>query len=135
MSSSSKDKSLQSPLRGARGLGSTGHGTEHWMHQRVTAISNFLLMVWLVWSFVSHQLSGASYEEFTAWLSAPLNAILMILAVISVFYHAALGAQVVVEDYISNEAFKMVKLIGVKLSFLAIGVAAVFAILKIAFGA
>lgn len=134
MSSSTKGK-MQSPLRGARGLGSSGHGTEHWIYQRVTAISNFLLMVWLVWAFVSNSLAGAGYEEFTFWLSQPVNAILMILAVISIFYHAALGVQVVVEDYVSNEACKITKLIGIKLFFVASAVAAIFSIMKIAFGA
>ena len=56
----------------------------------------------------------------------------MILAIISTFYHAMLGTQVVTEDYIHNEGFKMVKLIAQKLFFFGLGIACIFSILKIA---
>ena len=121
---------LKSPMARANGLGSAKEGTDHWFHQRITAISNFFLMGWLVFSIVT--MVGATYEEFTAWLSAPVNAILMILAVISTFYHAALGTQVVIEDYIHDEGFKTFKLIGVKLVLTGAAIACIFSILKIA---
>ena len=124
---------MKSPLARARGLGSAKEGTDHWFMQRVTAIANLPLMLWLVWSILG--LIGASYEEFTSWLAQPLNAILMVLVIASTFYHAKLGVQVVTEDYIHNEGFKMVKLIGQKLFFFAIAVACIFSILKIAFTA
>lgn len=126
------DKGIKSPLAKARGLGSAG-GTDHWMAQRLTAIANIPLIIWFVWSIISQK--GATHEEFTTWLAHPVNAILMILLVISAFYHAYLGARVITEDYIHCEAFKMVKLIGQKLFFLAAAVACIFSILKIAFGA
>ena len=123
---------IKSPLAKARGLGSTG-GTEHWLAQRVTAVALLPLVLWLVWSIV--HLVGATHAEFTGWLAAPLNAVLMISLVIAALYHGFLGAQVVIEDYIHHEGFKMFKLIGTKLFFALIGIAAVFSILKIAFGA
>ncbi len=125
-----KNESIRTNLAKGRGLGSARNGTEHWYMQRITAIANIPLSLWIVWSFLS--LIGASYDEFTIWLAYPLNAILMIIFVLNVFYHAYLGIQVVIEDYISNEAFKTVKLIGVKLFFFAASVAAIFSILKIA---
>lgn len=125
-----KDDTIQSPLARARGLGSAHEGAHHWWMQRVTAISNAVLMIWLVWSVVT--ISGMDYNGFTAWLAQPVNAILMILAIISVFYHAALGAQVIAEDYISNIAFRTVKLMGIKLFFIAAAVACIFSVLKIA---
>ena len=128
-----EDGSIKSPLSRAKGLGSSGHGTAHWMNQRITAVSNLFLMIWLVWSVVT-TLVGASYEEFTAWLATPLNAILMILAVVSVFYHAALGSQVIAEDYIHHQGLKLYKLIGIKFFFIAACVACVFSILKVSFG-
>lgn len=121
---------IQSPLAKARGLGSAGHGSHHWMAQRVTAIANIPLVLWLVYSVVA--LVGADYETFTSWLAQPINAVLMILFIISTFYHAALGLQVVIEDYIHCEAMKMFKLIGIKLALFALGVAAIFSILKVA---
>ncbi len=123
---------IQSPLSVARGTGSTHSGVHHWLHQRITGAANFGLMIWLVWA-VTH-MGRVDYVSFTAWLAQPLNAVLMILAVISTFYHAALGAQVVIEDYIHNEGFKLVKLASVRLFFLAASVACIFSILKIAYG-
>lgn len=126
-----EDKGIKTPLARARGLGSARDGVEHWFQQRVTAIANIPLVIWFVYSVVD--LAGADYATFTNWLQQPLNAILMILFIISTFYHAKLGTQVVVEDYIHDEGFKIVKLIGMKLFFFGIGVACIFSILKIAF--
>lgn len=126
-----KDR-LKSPLAKARGHGSAHHGAEHWLHQKITALANIPLILWLVWSIV--KMKGATYAQFTAWLAAPLNAVLMILLIISVLYHARLGTQVVVEDYISNPCLRTAKLIGIRLFFFAIGVACLFSVLKIAFG-
>ncbi len=125
-----EDHGMKTPLARARGLGSAKEGTNHWFMQRVTAIANIPLMIWLIYSVLD--MRGAGYSEFTYWLGQPMNAILMILVILSTFYHAKLGSQVVVEDYIHNEGFKMVKLIGMKLFFFGAGVACIFSILKIA---
>lgn len=111
-------------------MGSAHEGADHWMAQKITALANIPLVLWLVWSFVG--LQGASHAQFTAWLAQPVNAVLMILFVISVLYHAKLGSQVVIEDYISCKWFKMVKIIGQKLFFFALGTACIFSVLKIA---
>jgi len=103
------------------------------MNQRITAIANIPLMLWLVWSVI-HHVQGASYDDFSSWLAQPMNAILMILAIISVFYHAALGSQVIAEDYIHHEGFKLCKLIGMRLFFIAAAVACIFSVVKIALG-
>ncbi len=121
---------MKSPLARARGLGSAKEGANHWMSQRITAIANIPLVIWFVYSIVTHL--GASHAEFTGWLAHPFNAIAMILLVLSTFYHAKLGSQVVVEDYIHNEGLKFFKLIAFKLFFFAAGVACIFSILKIA---
>lgn len=125
-----EDKGMKSPLARAKGLGSAHEGADHWLAQRITAIANIPLVLWLAYSIV--QLKGVSHAEFTSWLAEPVNAILMILFIISVFYHAKLGAQVVTEDYIHHEGFKLVKLIGQKLLLFGLGIACIFSILKIA---
>lgn len=121
------------PLKKAKGLGSAHEGADHWMKQKITAVANVPLLIWLIWSIVG--LQGASYEEFSLWLASPLNAILMILMIISVTYHAKLGTQVITEDYVHHEGFKMMKLIGQKVFFFTIAVACIFSVLKIAFTA
>lgn len=122
---------FKSPLSVARSDGSTLSGTHHWMHERITSAASIPLMIWLVWS-VTH-FGVLDYATFTAWLAQPLNAVLMILSIITTFYHAALGAQVIIEDYMHNEGYKLAQLICIKLFFFASAVATVFSILKIAF--
>lgn len=124
------EDTVQSPLARARGYGAAHEGTTHWLHQRVTAIALIPLVIWLVYSIL--KLQGADYLTFTTWLSSPLNAILMILFVLATFYHAVLGSQVIVEDYIHAEWFKITKIIGTKLFFTAATIACIFSILKIA---
>ncbi len=121
------------PLKKAKGLGSAHDGTHHWMMQKVTAILITPLIVWLIWSIIG--LQGASYDEFRFWLAQPANAVLMIMLIVAVLYHAMLGLQVVTEDYISSEWFKLAKLIGQKIFILGLGVMCIFSILKIAFTA
>lgn len=123
---------IESPLAKAKGLGSTHHGLDHWLAQRVTALTNLALMIWLVWSVV--QFSAWDYATFTGWLAQPVNAVLMILAVLSTFYHAALGAQVVAEDYIQGSFCRLVKITAIKLFLGAAAIACIFSVLKIAFG-
>jgi len=130
----SEDKykdSYDTPLKKAKGLGSAHEGTHHWMMQKVTAIIITPLIVWLIWSIIG--LQGASYDEFRFWLAQPANAVLMIMLIVSVLYHSMLGLQVVTEDYISSEWFKLMKLIGQKIFIMTLGVLCIFSILKIAF--
>lgn len=133
MSNMKWDKGVKTPLARARGLGAAGGAVESWIKLRVTAVANVVLSVWFLW-FLS-QTIGASHAEFTAALSDPRNAIMMILLVISVFMHAVLGSREVVEDYFHNEFFKLTKLVGMYLFFFAMGVACIFSVLKIAFTA
>ena len=128
--SSNKHQTIQSDMTRAKGLGAAHHGTHHWLMQRVTAISNFFVCSWLVYSIVA--LQGATHADFVAWLALPWNAVLMILFILSTFYHAVLGSQVIVEDYIHTKWFKMAKLISMKLFFTALAVACIFSVLKIA---
>lgn len=127
------NQDFRSPIKRAKGLGSAHAGVHHWMMQRVTAIALIPLTVWFIYSVL--ELRSASYADFTAWISSPINAVVMILFIIASFYHAVLGAQVIVEDYIQCKCLKMIKLIGQKLFFIALAIATIFSILKIAFTA
>ena len=123
--------SLRSPLSLARGLGSAKEGTAHWWAQRVTAIALVPLTLWFVASILC--LIGADHATTIAWIGAPVPAVLLILLFTATFYHAQLGLQVVLEDYVHNEGLKLASILLVKLACLVIGVAAVFGVLKIAF--
>ncbi len=121
---------LISPLARARGLGSAHEGVHHWLLERITAALLMPLTVWLVYSILN--LRGVSYEDFTAWVQNPLNAVLLIMFILAGFYHGAMGLQVVIEDYIARHYWRMFKIIAVKIAFAFMAVASIFSILKIA---
>ena len=115
-----------------RGLGSAHHGPHHWWHQKITAGSNILLMSWLMISLARRP--AYDYGAMREWLSSSWVAIPMLLLVLSVFYHFRLGLQVVIEDYQHGER-RIVAMVLLNLFTAVVGGIAVFAILKIAFGA
>lgn len=120
----------KNPLARARGTGSLKHGFEHWWMQRLTAVANLFLMCWAICAVVG--LVGADYETFTLWLAHPAHAVLLSLFIISTFTHAALGLQIVIEDYVHAEMTKVLSLMAVRLILTGLAVAALFSIVKIA---
>ncbi len=118
----------RSPLAKAVGLGSAKTGTSHWWMQRVTAVALVPLSFWLI-IFLDLSLN-APYQETVAWLSAPLNTLGMVAWLLAVFYHAALGLQVVIEDYIAAEGVKIVAVWTVNLGFLLLVLAALIAVFR-----
>ena len=104
---------------------STRHGARHWLLERVTSVALVPLTLWFIVSAVG--LSGAGYEEVRAWLSGPFNTTAMLLFILALFWHAQLGVQVIIEDYVHHETTKLVSLMLV--NFAAIIAGAVFAML------
>ena len=81
-----------------RGLGSAHHGSHHWLLQRFTAAGNLVTVGYLVFSFLL--LTAYSYDNVRMWLAQPLPVLALALLIVSVFWHARLGLQVMVEDYL-----------------------------------
>lgn len=113
-----------------RGLGSAKHGGAHWVLHRMTAVSNLLLMPWLLVSLV--RLPAYDFTTITTWLSQPMAAVPMMLLVISVFWHFRMGLQVVIEDYVHEEGSKFASLTALTFYTLGSAAFALFAIAKIA---
>ena len=107
-------------------------GARTWMLERTTSVALVPLVLWFIVSAMS--LSGAGYEEVRAWLAAPFNTVAMLLTIITVFWHAQLGAHVIVDDYVHGEATKLATLIAVNFATVAVGLACVVAVLRVAFG-
>lgn len=121
---------MRTPLKNAKGLGAAKEGVGHWWAQRVTAVALIPLVLWF--SFSMACLWGASFEAATAWIQLPWNAVGMLLLVVTMLYHSQLGLQIVIEDYVHGEATKIGLLLFTKFINIALAVAAVFAILKVA---
>ena len=133
MSMKWEDKRFNPPLARAKGLGASRSAVDNWVKLRVTAVANVIVIGWFLW-FLSGNIS-ASHAEFSESLADPRNAIMMVLFIISIFYHASLGCREIIEDYFHTEWMKITKLVGVYLFFFAMGVASIFSVLKIAFTA
>ena len=122
---------MRSPLGRARGLGSAREGVEHWWMQRVTAVALIPLTLWFAASLIA--LTGSDYNAVIAWLKAPFVAILMVLLLIALFHHTALGLQVVVEDYVHSDRAKIPTVVAIRLACFALAVTGIFATVRIAF--
>jgi succinate dehydrogenase / fumarate reductase membrane anchor subunit len=124
-------RAFRNPLERARNHGSAGSGVEHWWKQRFSAILLVPLTVWLVWSLMV--LSSADYATARAWMSSPWNASMALLLVGSTFYHARLGVQVVIEDYVHHRATEVSLQVLVAVAALLGGLVSAVASLKAAF--
>ena len=123
-------RNLRSDLGRVRGLGSAKEGVAHWWMQRVTAIALIPLALWFVASLVF--LTDVDHATAMQWLGSPVTLGLMALFLIAVIYHAVLGLQVVIEDYIHAHAAKLILLLLVQFSGFALGTAGIVAMLVIA---
>ena len=122
---------LRTPLSRAKGLGSAKEGIGHWWMQRVSSLFLIPLIVWGALAMAN--LGRYDHRHFTDWLAEPLNAILTITLLVVVCYHAALGLQVVIEDYVHRVAIKIISIVAVYLFSFVLAVVGVFAVVKIAF--
>ena len=114
-----------------RGLGSSHHGAHHWLMQRVTAVGNFVLTIYFAVSLLL--MSNFSYEALAGWISAPVPDVAMALLVISVFWHARLGLQVLIEDYLHETGTKVAALLVLNLAAFAGAAFGLFCIARLAF--
>ena len=123
---------MRTPLGKVRGAGSAREGTGHFWMQRLTAIANIPLTLFFVGLLVS--LNGSSHDHVRSVMASPVNALLLLLVVVSVLYHMRLGMQVVIEDYVHGEGSKIALLMFNTFVTMILGAAMIFAILKLAFG-
>jgi succinate dehydrogenase / fumarate reductase membrane anchor subunit len=123
---------MRTPLGKVRGLGSAREGTMHFWRQRLTAVSNIPLVLFLVGLLIS--LNGAGYAETRAALSNPFVALMLALALFSMLYHMRLGMQIVIEDYVHGEGTKLALFMLNTFFAFAVGAVAAFALLKLALG-
>lgn len=124
--------SRRSDLGRARGLGSAKSGVHHWWHQRLSAIALVPLSLWFVTALLAHL--HDDYPEVTAWIRSPFVTVLLVGLIIAVFYHAKLGLQVVIEDYVHHALAKIALLVVMKLGLSFGALLGLVAVLKISLG-
>ena len=123
---------LRTPLSKVKGLGSAKDGTGHFWHQRLTALLLIPLVLWVGFSLAALPVDHAT---LVGWIQQPWATVTLVLLVIVVFYHAQLGLQVIIEDYISSHSKRTVTLLLTNLACLLCGTIGVISVLNISFGA
>lgn len=126
-----KQNSMRTPLAQVRGLGTAKSGLSHWWHQRLTAIALLGLVVWMA-GLVAALATGSNYQAALNILAHPLNAAVVMLFVAVGLWHAALGLQVVFEDYISHEGVRLAAVTFARMILIVLGVVSIVSVLKIA---
>jgi succinate dehydrogenase / fumarate reductase membrane anchor subunit len=123
---------MATPLAHVRGLGSARRGTETFWRQRMTAVANVPLVLFLILSIVTH--IGAGYTEIKAYLAQPLVALALLALVVSAAIHMRIGLKEIIEDYVHGEGAKIVAILLATFFAAGVGLASVVAILKISLG-
>jgi succinate dehydrogenase / fumarate reductase membrane anchor subunit len=125
------DKTMRTPLAQARGLGSAKDGVHHWWVQRLTAVALALLTPWFLWLLLS--LIGASHADVRAVIADPRQALPLLAFVLALFWHAKLGVQVVIEDYVHTRWLELALQVAVNFACALGALASVFGILRCVF--
>ena len=123
---------FRTPLKNVLGLGSAKSGTEHFIHQRLTATALVFLGIWFLCLVVS--LVGADYVIAVETISRPWNAVLLVGLLVAMFWHAQLGLQVVLEDYIHNSLLALALQVSVKFVAVLGAIISIFAVARIVLG-
>ena len=122
----------RTPLKNARGLGSAKEGLNHWIVQRITAVALVFLASWFLYFVVG--LIHADYLAATDAIARPWNAVLLIAFLVAMFWHAQLGVQVVLEDYVHSPLLAVASQLLVRFICILGALASVFAVVRIALG-
>ncbi len=129
---SQSQNSIRTPLARVRGLGAAKSGTGHFWMQRLTAVANIPLTLAMVVIVV--MLAKLDYAGARALVANPLVGILLIAFLVSALVHMRLGMQVIIEDYVHEEGMKIVLILLNTFFAVLMGLASIYAILRIGFG-
>ena len=119
----------RSPLGRARGLGSAGAGAAHWWGMRITSLALVPLTLWFICAMV--RMIGATRDDVVFWMAGPLPIVLLIALVIATFHHLQAGLQVVIEDYVENDALRIGSILLVKGLSALLALACIISVLRL----
>ncbi len=123
---------LRTPLKSVRGLGSAKEGADHFWLQRLTALANLVLVPLAMLTIA--RLVGADHKSVVTAFANPMIALLFGLLIVSGTVHMRLGMKVVIEDYVTSDFAKMLALVLNNFFAIFIGLASLFAVLKLSLG-
>ena len=123
---------MATPLGKVRGLGSAHRGTETFWRQRLTAIANIPLVIFLIVSISAY--AGADYATARAYFAQPVVALAMLALVLSASVHMRIGLKEIIEDYVHNELAKVAAILLVTFFAFGVGLASAYALVKISLG-
>lgn len=129
MSAYPGQEGLRTPLKAARGNGASGTGVHHWWLQRVTAVALVPLSIWFL--FLVGGLVHATYPAVLASIAQPVHAIFLIVLSVCLFWHGALGLQVIIEDYIHTRWLEVTLQVALRFGALLGALACVMAVLSV----
>jgi succinate dehydrogenase / fumarate reductase membrane anchor subunit len=115
-----------------RGLGSSHSGSHHWLLQRFTAVGNLLLVLWFIASLL--MLPNLHFLTVREWIARPFPASAMALLIVTTFWHARLGMQVMFEDYIHTSGNKFGVIALLNLATFGGAAFGLFCIIRLALG-
>lgn len=120
-------------LARVRGLGSVQSGTEHFWQQRLTAVANLLLLMFLFYSVI--RVAGEPYEAVRAYFASPLVTVPAVMLAISAPFHMRIGMQVIIEDYVHSEPWKVTLVLANTFFALLVSLTAILSLIKLSLGA
>jgi succinate dehydrogenase / fumarate reductase, membrane anchor subunit len=128
----SRQTHIRTPLARVRGRGAAKTGTGEFWYQRLTAVANIPLTIVVVIILIT--LLGRNQAAVAQILGSPAVAIILILFIASITTHMRIGMQMIIEDYVHDESAKLVLIMANTFYTVVVGLAAVYAVLKLSFG-
>jgi succinate dehydrogenase / fumarate reductase membrane anchor subunit len=74
-------------------------GLGHWRWQRISALATLGLMVYF--AYMVARIGLMDYAAAAAFVAVPLHALGLVVLLVAGLFHAALGVQMIIEDYVT----------------------------------